>query len=129
MIYLDSCALVKLAHPEPQTAALRAWLAARPRPVVSSTLASVELVRALRRSDPAALPRVPGVLSRVMLVPMEEPILASAASFEDPLLRSLDAIHLATAVTLGVPGLEIVTYDKRLAAAAQQAGLAVVAPA
>jgi hypothetical protein len=59
---------------------------------------------------------------------MEEPILASAASFEDPLLRSLDAIHLATAVTLGVPGLVLVTYDKRLAAAAQQAALAVATP-
>ncbi|WP_322779956.1 type II toxin-antitoxin system VapC family toxin [Frankia sp. Cas4] len=128
MIYLDSCALVKLTRPEPETSALRSWLVARSRPAVSSALAMLEVTRAVRRSDPAALPRVSDVLSRVMLVPVEESILASAAVLTDPLLRSLDAIHLATALRLDAPSLVLVTYDKRLSAAASQQGLAVAAP-
>ncbi len=94
MIYLDSSALVKLIHPELETRALRSWLAARPGVSVSSALAALEVTRALRRSDPAALPRVPGVT----LVPVAEPIIVSAAALTDPLLRSLDALHLATAL-------------------------------
>ncbi|WP_239341081.1 PIN domain-containing protein [Frankia sp. CiP3] len=63
-----------------------------------------------------------------MLVPVERPILASAAALTDPLLRSLDAVHLATALRLDAPSLVLVTYDKRLSAAASQEGLAVAAP-
>ncbi|THJ49169.1 type II toxin-antitoxin system VapC family toxin [Candidatus Frankia alpina] len=129
MIYLDSSALVKLIHPELETRALRSWLAARPGVSVSSALAALEVTRALRRSDPAALPRVPGVLARVTLVPVEEPILVSAAALTDPLLRSLDALHLATALRLDVPSLVFISYDKRLSAAAAQERLNVAVPA
>lgn len=128
MKYLDSSALVKLVHPEPATPALLTWLRAAPGLAVSSALAAVEVTRAIRRSDPAALPRVPLVLSRTTLVPIDQPVLASAAALPDPLLRSLDALHLATAIRLGSPSLTFVTYDKRLAAAAQQEGLAIAAP-
>jgi predicted nucleic acid-binding protein len=129
VIYLDSCALVKLTHPEPKTSALRTWLATRFGVTVSSALAMLEVTRALRRSDPAALPRVPDVLSRVMLVPIDQPILVSAAALADPMLRSLDAIHLGTALRLDAPSLVFVSYDKRLSAAASQEGLTVTAPA
>ncbi len=128
MIYLDSSALVKLAHPELETRALRSWLAARPGVAVSSALAMLEVTRALRRSDPAALPRVPDVLSRMILVPVDQPIIVSAAALTDPLLRSLDALHLATALRLDTPSLVFVSYDKRLSAAAAQGGLTVAVP-
>jgi predicted nucleic acid-binding protein len=128
VIYLDSSALVKLVHPEHETRALRSWLAARPGVAVSSALAMLEVPRALRRSDPAALPRVPDVLSRVSLVPIDEPVIVSAAALTDPLLRSLDALHLATALRLDTPSLVFISYDKRLSAAAAHEHLAVAVP-
>lgn len=128
MIYLDSCALVKLVHPEPETRALRSWLATRSASAVSSALAILEVTRALRRSDPGALPGVPEVLSRLLLVPIDQPILVAAAALTDPFLRSLDAIHLATALRLDAPALVFVSYDKRLSGAAIQEGLTVAAP-
>ncbi|EIV91072.1 type II toxin-antitoxin system VapC family toxin [Frankia sp. QA3] len=128
MIYLDSSALVKLIHPELETRALRSWLAARPGLSVSSALGMLEVTRALRRSDPAALPRVPGVLARVTLVPIDEPVIAAAAALSDPLLRSLGALHLATALRLGAPSLVFVSYDKRLSVAAAQERLNVAVP-
>ncbi|AEH10263.1 MULTISPECIES: type II toxin-antitoxin system VapC family toxin [Protofrankia] len=128
MIYLDSSALVKLVHPELETRALRSWLATRPGVSVSSALAVLEVTRALRRSDPAALPRVPDVLSRVMLVPVDQPVIVAAAALTDPLLRSLDALHLATALRLDTPSLVFVSYDKRLSAAAVQERLNVAVP-
>lgn len=88
----------------------------------------LEVTRALRRSDPAALPRVPDVLSRMILVPVDQPIIVSAAALTDPLLRSLDALHLATALRLDTPSLVFVSYDKRLSAAAAQGGLTVAVP-
>jgi predicted nucleic acid-binding protein len=128
VIYLDSSALVKLTHPERETHALRSWLAARSSVTVSSALAILEVTRALRRSDPAALPRVPDVLSRVALVPIDQPVIVSAAALTDPLLRSLDALHLATALRLAAPSLVFVSYDKRLSAVAAQEGLSVAVP-
>jgi hypothetical protein len=129
VIYLDSYALVKLAHPEPHSDALSAWLRARPgRLAVSSALARVETSRALWRSDPDALPRLPALLARLVLLPMDDPILATASALRDPLLRSMDAIHLASAVRLGSAALTFVTYDKRLAASAAAAGLDVAEP-
>jgi uncharacterized protein len=129
MIYLDTCAIVKLVHVEPQTAALRAWMTARgSTPLVSSLLARVETARALRRTDPAALANVPLVLGAINLVAIDESVCAAAAAYEDPLLRSLDAIHLATAAVIGSALTSFVTYDKRLASAATAAGLPVAAP-
>jgi predicted nucleic acid-binding protein len=74
------------------------------------------------------LPRVPDVLARVALVPVEEPILVSAAALTDPLLRSLDALHLATALRLDAPSLVFISYDKRLSVAAAQESLNVAVP-
>lgn len=128
MIYFDSSALVKLVHPEVESAALHAWLVKQPSPAVSSALAVVEVTRALRRHDPAALSRVPGVLSQVMLVPMDSPVLTAASALVEPELRSLDAIHLATALRLGMSSLVFVSYDKRLVASASREGLAVASP-
>jgi uncharacterized protein len=129
MIYLDSSALVKLAHAESHSQALAEWLAARSgRLVVSSALAGAEMTRALRRSDPEALPQVPHVLARLFLIPVDDRVLGLAGALPDPLLRTLDAIHLATARLLAAPGLSFVTYDRRLRTAATVLDLDASAP-
>ncbi len=129
MIYLDSAAVVKLVRSEPGTTALVAWLNARVGvPLLSSVLVEVEVPRALRRSAPAALPAVPATLARLYRLEIDATVRAAAGSLPDPNLRSLDAIHLATAVRIGAPLQALVTYDARLLGAAQQAGLPVASP-
>ncbi|MGC8487749.1 MAG: type II toxin-antitoxin system VapC family toxin [Clostridia bacterium] len=122
MIYLDSSALVKLIRDEPETPALIAWLNDRASVAcVSSCLAEVEVARALRRHDPAALATMPAVMARVYRVEIDARIRARAAAYDDLLLPSLDAIHLATADVLiseGQPLDALVAYDDRLLAAA-----------
>jgi hypothetical protein len=133
VIYVDTCALMKLARQEEASDAFFDWLAARPdEPLVASVLVEVELNRALSRIEPNALPRVPGILSNIIQVEMNAGIRAAAAAFPDPLLRSLDAIHLATALDIiGKTGMHLsafVTYDKRLISAARAIGLDVEHP-
>jgi hypothetical protein len=133
MIYLDTCAVAKLARHERETEALFDWLDLREgESLVSSVLLEVELERALRRVDPKALARVPRILSGISRVELNAQIRAAAGAYQDPLLRSLDAIHLATAQTIAEStGKEIsafLTYDKRLIAAARAAGVHVEHP-
>jgi predicted nucleic acid-binding protein len=129
MIYLDTSAIVKLARREAESDALRAWLAANPEPLVASALARTEAARALARTEPSALPVLRAVLALLHQKPVSDAVLDSAAVLPGAALRSLDAIHLATAEAL-VAGLSwFVAYDKRLADAARERGLAVVAPA
>ncbi len=129
MLYLDSSAIVKLVLPEPESLALRDFLASN-EDHISSSLARVEVLRTVRRLDGTEdrLRDAERVLARVSRVSMSGPLLASAAVLEPPNLRSLDAIHLATALSLD--GLDaVVTYDRRLADAAADAGLTVASPA
>ena len=133
MIYLDTCSALKLAHGEPETAALNSWLVARSGTrLVSSVLLEVEMERALRRNEPRALPLVPAILGRIIRLEITPEIRRTAAAYTDPLLRSLDAIHLATAqLVAGLPGeglSDLVSYDKRLIVAARTAGLHVEHP-
>ncbi|HEX5742096.1 MAG TPA: type II toxin-antitoxin system VapC family toxin [Pilimelia sp.] len=133
MIYLDTAALVKLVRVERESAALVSWLAARATEAfVASVLVEVELPRALRRSQPGALGSVAPVLSRLHRVEINASVRATAAAYREATLRSLDAIHLATAEMLIASGKALtsfVTYDLRLATAARQLGLPVAAPA
>lgn len=133
MIYLDSAAVIKLIRPELETGALVQWLGAHGSDgLVTSTLTEIEVPRALRRADPRRLTAVPTVLARLNRIEMDAPVRATAAEYADPLLRSLDAIHLASAQSLVLEGVHLtafVTYDKRLLAAAEGIGLAVAAPA
>ncbi|MFR9802756.1 type II toxin-antitoxin system VapC family toxin [Pseudonocardia sp. RS010] len=130
MIYLDTAALVKLVRSEPESTALADWLDARPdQPWVSSVLVEVELPRALRRVEPTLLVDVPATLARVARYEIDDIVRAAAAAYPDPDLRSLDAIHLATA--RGVFGKHLtafVTYDRRLLSAAESAGLPTAHP-
>lgn len=129
MIYLDSAAIVKLAHPEAESAPLEQWLAARPSTArVTSTLAEIELPRALRRSAPAALARVPAILATLYRLEITASVRSAAAAFGNSSLRTLDAIHLATALALQAELEAFVTYDTRLLAAAGAAGLPTAAP-
>jgi len=130
LIYLDSSALVKLVVNEPESEALLELLGAWPDRV-SSTLALTELPRAIRRVGLGAAERrrANQVLARVALVDVDRRILATAASLDPPMLRTPDAIHLATAIALGEDLGGLVTYDARLSAAARRADLEVLAPA
>ncbi|WP_067967091.1 type II toxin-antitoxin system VapC family toxin [Mycolicibacter icosiumassiliensis] len=130
MLYLDTSALVKLIHSEPESGALADWLDANaPAPWVSSALIEVELPRAVRRVDPARLPDVPGLLARVSRYEVDETVRAAAAALLDPMLRSLDAVHLATGHTVfGARLTAFVAYDQRLLDAADAVGLPTRSP-
>lgn len=127
-VYLDSSALIKLVFHEQETDALETFL--RDRPVrVSSALARVEVLRAARTVGDSLVTRhAAALLGAVELIAPGTGLLADAARLEPLTLRSLDAVHLATAVAL-LPDIDgMVVYDRRLADAARQAGLTVWAP-
>jgi hypothetical protein len=128
MIYIDTSAMLKLVHPERESGALRAWLASHPGDLVSSALIRTEARRALLRNDPGALPQLPAILSVIAQIPVSETVLDSAAMFPDPLLRTLDAVHLASAQSVSAVT-AILAYGKHLIDAARNAGLAVASPA
>jgi hypothetical protein len=125
--YLDSSAIVKLAVREPESAALRAYLRRR-RPFITSALARVEVHRALLPAGDPAVRRGLSVLRRIEMIRISAAVLETAGALQPAELRSLDALHLATALCLGEDLGRIVAYDDRLADAARAAGLAVVAP-
>ncbi len=127
-VYLDTSAIAKLIVPEPETTALRAFLNALPEAPVSSDLARTETLRAARRTDPALVARARQVLDRLDLITAPPGIFEAAARLEPPELRSLDAIHLATALDLGDDLDALVTYDRQLASAARGYGLTVLEP-
>lgn len=126
--YVDSSALLKLAFGEAETAALEAHLAASDG-LVSSRLAVLECRRVARRtSHRRVLQAVDQVLDAIYLLDITQAILDQAGLADPPLLRSLDAIHLATALSIGDAQLEVITYDQRFADAARGNGLTVVQP-
>lgn len=125
--YVDSSALVKLAVQEPESQALRRYLTRR-KPLASSALARVEVARALMPLGEQALGRGDEVLSRIDLLRINERVLHAAAALPPTELRSLDAIHLATAQQFGGELRQIVTYDDRMASAAEALGWRVVKP-
>jgi predicted nucleic acid-binding protein len=132
LIYLDSNAVLKLVREEKETEQLVTWLSTQPdTEFVSSTLAEVEVTRALWRTQPEAMAAVAAKLRGLSRMEVDAAVRATAAAYVHPHLRALDAIHLATAENLVASGKRVsafVTYDKRLAVAAADAGLSVVAP-
>jgi predicted nucleic acid-binding protein len=126
-VYLDSSALVKLIVEEAESKALARHLRARPVRV-SCALARVEVVLAVRPHGDAATRRARQLLDRVSLLRLDDVLLDAAVALGGPALRSLDAIHLAAAQTLGRGLDEVVTYDQRMTSAAEVLGLAVSAP-
>lgn len=126
-VYLDSSAIVKLVVREPESAALRRYLRRR-RPLVSSALARTEVARALLPLGTDAIVRGEAVLNRLDLARVNDRVLTAAGSLLPEDIRSLDAIHLATAQGLGADLARVVTYDERVSRAARGLGLAVAAP-
>ena len=130
MIYLDSAAVVKLVHAEAESAALRSWLGERAESGwISSVLTEIESFRALARYAPGAVSRLPAVLDQVDLIDLDSRIRILAQAAEPVTVRSLDAIHLGTALHSRAGLTSFVTYDKRLLDAARAAGLPVDSPA
>jgi uncharacterized protein len=130
MIYLDSAAIVKLVHAETESAALRAWLAERAETGwISSVLTEVESFRALARYVPEAAARLPAVLDQIDLIDLDPPVRILAQTVRPATVRSLDAVHLGTALHVRQALTSFVTYDKRLLEAAVAAGLPADAPA
>ena len=127
--YLDASALVKLIVAEPESGALRRYLGERPR-IISSRIAEVELRRAVARQDEIdAGDRVSSLIATVELLELDAEVARRAGELTPATLRTLDAIHLASALAIAPELDAVVAYDTRLAAAARAAGLAVVAPA
>jgi hypothetical protein len=127
-LYLDSSAFVKLVVEEADSAAVRTFLANRGARRVSSALLRTESLRAVRHLGPDALATVREGLRRVDLIGIDDRILDAAGTLEPQVLRTLDAIHLATAMAVGDDLEAIVTYDERMVDAARLMGLSTATP-
>ena len=131
--YIDSCALLKLLKTEAESTALRAWIKGLDGDdsLATSELAELELTRSLTRygvPDREIPEHVSGVLDLVDVASISQVILRTATSYRIRRLGALDSIHLATAEFMRSGLGYFVTYDKELAAAAEDQGLKVVAP-
>ena len=130
MIYFDTSALVKLVFDETESAALAEWLTLRADiPKVSSDLSTIELLRTCRRVDEGAVEGAVLLLGGIDLLPIDRAIVEKAATLIPTELRSLDAIHLASALSVKANLTALVAYDVRLCSAAAEAGIEVVSPA
>ncbi len=129
MIYLDTSALAKLLRQEDETVALSAWLRERMElPWVTSVVGRIELMRLSGRL-PAITPSAVGVLAGGLnLVPLSDEIVQAAGTVGPPSLRSLDAVHLASALSVADRLTTVCCYDQRLARAAAEHGLTLAAP-
>ena len=143
MIYFDTCALIKLVRQDAGSAALSRFIDAHPGSRwFASEIATAEIARTVRRINhddngriidqarlAAELRHAESLCGNLDLVPVSTRVLSDAAALRRPFLRTLDAIHLATAAGIRTGLTAFLTYDKRLAAAAEEAGLPVTAPA
>ena len=129
LLYLDSSAIVRFVLPEPGTDALISLLADWPERI-SSVLAGIEVSRAVRRAgaSEAVRQRAEEVVARIGLLGIDAPVLNAATRLDPPGLRTLDSIHLATALSVQGDLGCLVSYNSRLLEAAASSGLAVLAP-
>lgn len=127
-VYVDASALVKLVVDEPESAALHRFVeSSRPR-LATSELAIVEVLRAVRvaAAGPDGIRRARKELDATEFLDVDRELLETALSWTSARVRSLDAIHLASALRIGAR--EMLVYDRRLAEAAEAAGLEVLSP-
>jgi predicted nucleic acid-binding protein len=127
LVYFDSSALVKLVVTEPESVALRGYFAQTER-VTTSTLARVEILRSVRPHGANAILEARALFPQVIWLAINEQILEVAGTADPESLRSLDAIHLATAQSVGGDLAAVATYDGRMMEACRLAGIAVHAP-
>ncbi len=127
-MYCDTSALAKLVLGEKESGSLKSVIDSSDCQLASSVISEIELFRACRRHSVKLVETATQVLARVILLPLTTPMIVKAGEVAPPDLRSLDAIHLATALEI-LDDLDcLVTYDKRLAAASEYAGLRVRSP-
>ncbi len=127
-VYLDSSAFVKLVVSEPESRALRSYLGQRQTRHISSAMLRAEALRAVRHGGPEVLALTRSALRRVELVAVTDGILDSSGILEPRVVRTLDAIHLSTALALGDDLDVVVTYDARMAEGARLLGLGTASP-
>ncbi len=127
-IYLDSSAFVKVVVTEPESASLRDFLAGDHGRYVSSSLLRTEALRAVRYQGPDALRAARDGLRRIDLVTIDERILDAAGLLAPGVLRTVDAIHVATALALGDDLDMVVTYDQRMIKASATLGIPTATP-
>jgi predicted nucleic acid-binding protein len=126
--YVDTSAVAKLLLRERGSAAMREWADSHHRELCSSDILRVELQRAVRLHTPQLMAQARSLLQAILLSAVSTELCERAARIEPPPLRTLDAIHLAAALELGDDLQGLVTYDERLAEAAQANGIATISP-
>ena len=125
-LYLDSSAVLKFVFAEPESAAAKKEIIGV---LYSSELVRVEVVRAVLRIAPELMERALLVLSKIRIIRIKSSVLVLAERLPSNIsVRGMDAIHLASANTLGRLGQTIVTYDKNMAKAARDLGFKVQSP-
>lgn len=126
MIYADTSALVKMVVTEAESTALRSYLVSRDTALSTSQVGAVELGRSARRRNNSTADRALALLSGLEIFPLTTGIAARAQQLEPSTLRTLDAIHVATAIEVRAD--LVVTYDQRMIEACHANGLEVVSP-
>ncbi len=126
--YVDTSAAVKLLADEMHSEAFTDFYDRADATWTASSLLRIEMTRVVKRAAPDLLPQLDEVLSAFAFLAIDEPVVQAAMVEPDPALRSLDAIHLASARMFGAELSGLVTYDDRLGAAASAAGLTVISP-
>jgi predicted nucleic acid-binding protein len=125
-LYLDSSAVLKFIFNEPESVAARKEIRGA---LYSSELVRVEVVRAVLRLEPELIERALEVLSKIRIIKIKSGIMVQAERLPNHVkIRGMDAIHLASANTLGVLGHTLVTYDKNMAKAAKALGFNIESP-
>jgi predicted nucleic acid-binding protein len=129
LLYCDSSALVKLVVNEPESDALESWLATQPEPaLISSVVARTEVIRAIGRSDPSAVTPAQELLEAVSVVELDAALADEAAGLQPALMRTIDALHVASALRISEALGVLVSYDDRMLAAAREHGLTAASP-
>lgn len=129
VLYFDTSAVAKLVRTERETAALRSWLRRRgEQPYASSALLRVELLRAAAVAGPAAIERAEALLPAFSLITLGPRVLDRAGRLQPAELRSLDAIHVASALQIGTDLEALLTYDRRMIDACRSQGIEVAHP-
>ncbi|MBA3434182.1 MAG: PIN domain-containing protein [Actinobacteria bacterium] len=126
MLYVDTSAVVKLVLAEDESDALESFLRENGGPLVTSRVGIVELRRVARRGG-ASADRADALAGSLAVIELDATVEGLAVGL-DPDLRTLDALHLASALAAGDRLDAFVCYDARLGAAAARRGLAVIAP-
>jgi len=127
-IYADTSALVKLVIDEGESDSLAEHLRESNLQLTSSEITEIELLRAVARADPEMLPEALALLGQTVLLPLTAGIRRRAASLKPVSIRSLDAIHLATALEIQADLSTLVSYDNRMVVAARAAGIETHSP-